>query len=162
LPFGTLLIVASSSVQSALYQVSVRQATISLSLLLPATSRWSGLGVAIRFAGNYALWDFHPRFGTCPSYYGKGAPFRSAFVHACIADRFRRQNSRKEIYSFPGSRFSRRQSFQTCVCSSAKRKTCVSPPHGTKTKGSFPGKPQSVIKKSDRLLPEYRRPPLHR
>ncbi len=69
MPFGTLLIVASSSVQSALYQVSVRQATILLSLLLPATSRWSGLGVAIRFVGNYALWDFHPRFGTCPSYY---------------------------------------------------------------------------------------------
>ncbi|MBR3000426.1 MAG: hypothetical protein IKF39_05440, partial [Oscillospiraceae bacterium] len=61
------------------------QATISLSLLLPATSRWSGLGIAIRFVGNYALWDFHPRFGTCPSYYekeqmhhtGASAPFIS-------------------------------------------------------------------------------------
>ncbi|MBR3001133.1 MAG: hypothetical protein IKF39_09060, partial [Oscillospiraceae bacterium] len=51
---------------------SVRQATISLSLLLPATSRWSGLGIAIRFVGNYALWDFHPRFGTCPSYHKTG------------------------------------------------------------------------------------------
>ena len=26
------------------------------------------LQVAIGFVGNYAPWDFHPRFGTCPSY----------------------------------------------------------------------------------------------
>ena len=26
------------------------------------------LGVAIGFVGNYAPWDFHPRFGTCPSH----------------------------------------------------------------------------------------------
>ena len=26
------------------------------------------LGVAIGFVGNYAPWDFHPSFGTCPSY----------------------------------------------------------------------------------------------
>jgi hypothetical protein len=26
------------------------------------------LPVAIGFVGNYAPWDFHPSFGTCPSY----------------------------------------------------------------------------------------------
>ena len=65
--FWTLLLLASSSAVYALYQVSVRQATILLSLLLSATSRWSGLGVAMGFVGNYALVDFHHRLTACPS-----------------------------------------------------------------------------------------------
>ena len=66
--FWTSLSSASLSAIGALYQVSVRQATILLSLLLSATSRWSGLGVAMGFVGNYALVDFHHRLTACPSY----------------------------------------------------------------------------------------------
>lgn len=38
------------------------------------------LGVAIGFVGNYAPWDFHPSFGTCPSYKNS----RQAFTKACL------------------------------------------------------------------------------
>ena len=64
--FGTSLLLASLSIQTALYQVSVRQATISLFLLLTATSRWSGLGVAIRFVGNYAPCELSPQINGMP------------------------------------------------------------------------------------------------
>ena len=52
----------------ALYQVSVRQATISLSLLLACTSRhkpWESLWGS---SATTPLVDFHHRLTACPSY----------------------------------------------------------------------------------------------
>ena len=46
------------------------------------------LGVAIGFVGNYAPWDFHPRFGTCPSHQKKTPEpfdrFRSLMVLSAV------------------------------------------------------------------------------
>ena len=59
----------------ALYQVSVRQATISLSLLLAHISRckpWESLWGSL---ATTPLVDFHHRLTACPSYYKKAVPF---------------------------------------------------------------------------------------
>ena len=66
--FWTLLSYVSSSAKRALYQVSVRQATISLSLLLACTSRckpWESLWGS---SATTPLMDFHHRLTACPSY----------------------------------------------------------------------------------------------
>ena len=58
----------------ALYQVSVRQATISLSLLLAHISRckpWESLWGSL---ATTPLVDFHHRLTACPSYYAKKTP----------------------------------------------------------------------------------------
>ena len=47
------------------------------------------LGVAIGFVGNYAPWDFHPRFGTCPSHKGSlacGKPLNLCTNRAFMPD----------------------------------------------------------------------------
>ena len=54
----------SSSAMYALYQVSVRQATISLSLLLACTSRYKPWGSST----TTPLVVFHHRLTACPSY----------------------------------------------------------------------------------------------
>ena len=69
--FWTSLSWASLSAMYALYQVSVRQATISLSLLLAHTSRckpWESLWGS---SATTPLVDFHHRLTACPSYPGK-------------------------------------------------------------------------------------------
>ena len=66
--FGTSLPYASLSAMYALYQVSVRQATILLSLLLACTSRckpWESLWGS---SATTPLVDFHHRLTACPSY----------------------------------------------------------------------------------------------
>ena len=66
--FWTSLSCASLSAVYALYQVSVRQATISLSLLLAYTSRckpWESLWGS---SATTPLVDFHHSLTTCPSY----------------------------------------------------------------------------------------------
>ena len=66
--FWTSLPAASLSAMYALYQVSVRQATISLSLLLAYTSRckpWESLWGS---SATTPLVDFHHRLTACPSY----------------------------------------------------------------------------------------------
>ena len=66
--FWTSLRFASLSAVNALYQVSVRQATISLSLLLAHTSRcepWESLWGSL---ATTPLVDFHHRLTACPSY----------------------------------------------------------------------------------------------
>ena len=71
--FWTLLSYVSSSAKRALYQVSVRQATISLSLLLACTSRckpWESLWGS---SATTPLMDFHHRLTACPSYVKKSA-----------------------------------------------------------------------------------------
>ena len=62
----------SLSAVYALYQVSVRQATISLSLLLAHTSRckpWESLWGS---SATTPLVDFHHRLTACPSYHKNG------------------------------------------------------------------------------------------
>ena len=79
--FGTSLSVASLSVIDALYQVSVRQATISLSLLLAHTSRckpWESLWGS---STTTPLVDFHHRLTACPSYYQKARPHQPCLSH---------------------------------------------------------------------------------
>lgn len=64
----TLLPLASSSARRALYQVPVRQATISLSLLLAYTSRckpWESLWGSLATTPHV---DFHHRPAACPPY----------------------------------------------------------------------------------------------
>ena len=66
--FWTLLPYASLSAVYALYQVSVRQATISLSLPLAYISRckpWESLWGS---SATTPLVDFHHRLTACPSY----------------------------------------------------------------------------------------------
>ena len=66
--FWTSLSYVSLSAIYALYQVSVRQATISLSLLLACTSRckpWESLWGS---SATTPLVDFHHRLTACPSY----------------------------------------------------------------------------------------------
>ena len=66
--FRTSLSPVSLSAMYALYQVSVRQATISLSLLLAHTSRckpWESLWGS---SATTPLVDFHHRLTACPSY----------------------------------------------------------------------------------------------
>ena len=66
--FWTSLHFASLSACYALLSASCSSghdfAMASSPLLLTVQS----LPVAIGFVGNYAPWDFHPSFGTCPSY----------------------------------------------------------------------------------------------
>ena len=52
----------------ALYQVSVRQATISLSLLLACTSRYKPWELLWSSSATTPLVDFHHRLAACPSY----------------------------------------------------------------------------------------------
>ena len=69
--FWTSLSYASLSATYALYQVSVRQATISLSLLLAHTSQrkpWESLWGS---SATTPLVDFHHRLTACPSYIKK-------------------------------------------------------------------------------------------
>src|SRR5699024_5106619 len=69
--FWTSLSMVSLSAVYALYQVSVRQATISLSLLLAHTSRckpWESLWGS---SATTPLVDFHHRLTACPSYHKK-------------------------------------------------------------------------------------------
>jgi hypothetical protein len=66
--FGTLLSLANSSAKHALYQVPVRQATISLSLLPVYPSRckpWESLWGS---SATMPLAEFHHRLTACPSY----------------------------------------------------------------------------------------------
>ena len=66
--FWTSLLLASLSAIDALYQVSVRQVTISLSLPLAYTSRckpWESLWGS---SATTPLVDFHHRLTACPSY----------------------------------------------------------------------------------------------
>ena len=73
--FGTSLPYASLSAMYALYQVSVRQATILLSLLLACTSRckpWESLWGS---SATTPLVDFHHRLTACPSYKNCGLSF---------------------------------------------------------------------------------------
>jgi len=85
LPFWTSLRFASLSTVYALYQVSVRQATISLSLLLACTSRckpWESLSGS---TATTPLVDSHHRLTACPSYKnsplppGSGGPGTAVF-----------------------------------------------------------------------------------
>ena len=73
---------ASLSAMYALYQVSVRQATISLSLLLAHTSRckpWESLWGS---SATTPLVDFHHRLTACPSYKERAARFcEPLFLH---------------------------------------------------------------------------------
>ena len=58
----------SLSAANALYQVSVRQATISLSLLLAYTSRCKPWELLWGSSATTPLVDFHHRLTACPSY----------------------------------------------------------------------------------------------
>ena len=70
--FWTLRLAARLSASVALLSSSCSSghdfAMASSPLHLTAQS----LPVAIGFVGNYAPWDFHPSFGTCPSYRNQG------------------------------------------------------------------------------------------
>ena len=73
--FWTSLRFASLPTKYALYQVSVRQATISLFLLLACTSRckpWESLWGS---SATTPLVDFHHRLTACPSYKNCGLSF---------------------------------------------------------------------------------------
>lgn len=62
------------------------------------------LGVAIGFVGNYAPWDFHPSFGTCPSYKRRGDPssLRSPLPDGyCAVKYFQFQNATAAALLFP-------------------------------------------------------------
>ena len=66
--FGTLMSLAISSAQYALisgFCPSSHGFAIASSRLYLTIQT---LQVALRFVGNYVPQDFHPRFGTCPSY----------------------------------------------------------------------------------------------
>ena len=69
--FWTLLSFASLSAKDALYQVSVRQATISLSLLLACTSQYKPWESLWGSSATTPLVDFHHRLTACPSYQKK-------------------------------------------------------------------------------------------
>ena len=64
------LMIACSLLKSmhALYQVSVRQATISLSLLLACTSQYKPWESLWGSSATTPLVDFHHRLTACPSY----------------------------------------------------------------------------------------------
>ena len=66
--FWTSLSTVSLSAMYALYQVSVRQATISLSLLLACTSRYKPWESLWGSSATTPLVDFHHRLTACPSY----------------------------------------------------------------------------------------------
>ena len=66
--FWTSLLLASLSAMYALYQVSVRQATISLSLLLAHTSQCKPWELLWGSSATTPLVDFHHRLTACPSY----------------------------------------------------------------------------------------------
>ena len=69
--FGTSLPYASLSAIGALYQVSVRQATILLSLLLACTSRYKPWESLRGSSATTPRVDFHHRLTACPSYIKK-------------------------------------------------------------------------------------------
>src|SRR5699024_2866272 len=66
--FRTSLSLASLSAMYALYQVSIRQATISLSFLLAHTSRCKPWESLLGLLATTPLGDFHHRLTACPSY----------------------------------------------------------------------------------------------
>ena len=70
--FWTSLLLASLSAMYALYQVSVRQATISLSLLLAHTSQCKPWELLWGSSATTPLLDFHHRLTACPSYQKTG------------------------------------------------------------------------------------------
>ena len=72
--FWTSLSSASLSAIGALYQVSVRQATILLSLLLACTSRYKPWESLRGSSATTPLVDFHHRLTACPSYLKKYPP----------------------------------------------------------------------------------------
>ena len=72
--FGTLMLSATSSAHYAFisgFCPSSHGFAIASSRLYLTVQT---LQVALRFVGNYAPQDFHPRFGTCPSYRIRTAP----------------------------------------------------------------------------------------
>lgn len=74
--FWTLMLLAILSVQYALisdFCSSSHGFAIASSRLYLTVQT---LQVALRFVGNYAPQDFHPRFGTCPSYQKDRLPTR--------------------------------------------------------------------------------------
>ena len=68
LPFGFHCFVPACPPQTPYYQVSVRQATISLSLLLAYISRCKPWELLWGSSATTPLVDFHHRLTACPSY----------------------------------------------------------------------------------------------
>ena len=84
--FGTLMSIAISSAQYALisgFCPSSHGFAIASSRLYLTIQT---LQVALRFVGNYAPRDFHPRFGACPSYNIKRLDSSSRFYLCQHAD----------------------------------------------------------------------------
>ena len=82
--FWTSLSLASLSAMYALYQISVRQATISLSLLRARTSRcepWESLWGS---SATTPLVDFHHRLMACPSHPGSDSFFKPSAQHSQV------------------------------------------------------------------------------
>ena len=88
LPFGLCCPKPAHPPCTPWYQISVRQATISLSLLLAYTSRYKPWESLWSSSATTPLVDFHHRLTACPSY-----------LETCAAKRTRQKNRRTFVKS---------------------------------------------------------------
>ena len=81
LPFGLRCLLPAHPPHSPYYQVSVRQVTISLSLLLAHTSRCRPWESLLGSLATTPLVDFHHKLAACPSYNKKTVAQDRLFIN---------------------------------------------------------------------------------
>ena len=106
--FWTSLISASLSACYALISTSCSSGHNFAMASSPLHLTVQSLPVAIGFVGNYVPWDFHPSFGTCPSYRKKhpgflqDALFSFGFIYITYQLRFHQVKS--VLFQYRGCR----------------------------------------------------------